>query len=103
MIQKKKTRDTSYSQSYKVIQRVGLDTIKMIWKEHGMYETGRRLHTSPYVIRYIAQKHGFQRPASKCPAIVKGVLNGNAKAQDYKTLDFSGINLNNKQGDKNDE
>ena len=99
---KKKTRDTSFSKNYKVQEQHGLDKINAIWTENGNYRTAEILGTSPWVIRYIAHKHSWQRPAEKCPAIVAGVLNGNAKAEYYKTLDFSGINLNNKNGDNHD-
>lgn len=100
---KRKPRDTSYSESWKLKDRYGLDVIEQIWKQKGMYGASVELKTSPYVIRYLAHKHEWTRPASNCPAIVKGVINGNAKAEFYKTLNFSGINLNNKTGVNNDK
>jgi len=100
--ERRKKRDSSYSKSWKLQERYGLDTIERIWRENGMYRASEKLNTSPFVIRYLAHKHKWKRPASKCPAILKGVLNGNAKAEYYKTLDFSGINLNNKNGDNYD-
>lgn len=89
----KKTRDTSFSKTYKVIDKHGLDKINAIWTENGIYRSSEILGTTPWVIRYIANKHKWRRPAEKCPAIVAGVLAGNASAEYYKTLDFSGINL----------
>lgn len=59
-----------------------------------MYKTAEELETSPYVIRYIAQKHNFKRSAEKAPAILKGVRSGNLQQDHYKTLDFSKLNIN---------
>ena len=101
MTQKKKKQYTN-SQSYKAIETHGLETIKEKWIELGMYRASDVLQTSPYVIRYLAHKHKWQRPAEKAPAILQGVLNGNAEADYYRTLDFSGINLNDKNGGNND-
>lgn len=90
----RKPRDTSYSESHRLIEEYGLETIKEIWTECGMYRTAGKLDTSPYVIRYLAHKHEWQRPAEKAPAILKGVRNGKVSADHYKTLDFSNVNLN---------
>ena len=43
----KKKRDVSYSQSYKIIQQHGYETVKNLWIEHGMYDTARILDTTP--------------------------------------------------------
>lgn len=43
----KKTRDVSYSQSYKIIQKHGLEKVRNLWIEHGMYDTARLLDTTP--------------------------------------------------------
>ena len=102
MNQKKKERDTSFSKTWKVIDQHGLEKINAIWREYGMFRTAEMLDTSPYTIRYIAHKYEWRRPAEKCPAILKGVLNGNAEAEFYRTLDFSGINLNNNKRRNND-
>lgn len=90
----RKSRDTSYSESYRLTEEVGLEKIKEIWTECGMYRTARKLDTSPYVIRYLAHKHEWKRPAEKAPAILKGVRNGRVSADHYKTLDFSNTNIN---------
>lgn len=90
----RKARDTSYSQSYKLIDRFGLDHIKEVWTEHGMYRGSYILGTSPYVLRYIAQKNKWKRPATAAPAILEGVKRGNMPASYYKGLDFSGVNTN---------
>lgn len=67
-----------------------------------MYASARQLNTSPSVVRYIAQQNGWRRPASKCPHLVTGVINGRMSASHYKTLDFSGINLNKNKRNQND-
>jgi hypothetical protein len=90
----RKPRDTSYSESYRLVEEYGLDQIKEIWTECGMYRTAGKLDTSPYVIRYLAHKHEWRRPAEKAPAILKGVRNGRVSADHYKTLDFSNTNIN---------
>lgn len=101
----KKTRDTSFSKSWQLIDSHGSETIRELWEEHGMYETARRLNTSPYVIRYIVHKNEWTRDASKVPHLFKAVQNGRAKASDYKTLDFSNvqINFNSKTGETHEK
>jgi len=59
-----------------------------------MYKAATILDTSPYVVRYLAQKHSWKRPADKAPAILAGVKAGNMPATFYKTLDFSNVETN---------
>ena len=99
----RKPRDTRYSMTYKLKEQHGLEKIKEIWVECGMYRTAQKLGTSPYVIRYVAHKHGWKRPAEKAPTIVKGIKNGNAKTSDYRVLDFSNCNLKQEKEDQNDQ
>ena len=87
----RKKRETSYSETYRLIQEHGLETIHKIWIKTGMYRTGYELGTSPYIIRYMAQKYGWKRPAELVPVLLKGVQAGNMPADHYKTLDFSNI------------
>ena len=88
----KTTRNTPNSMTAKIINKHGLDHIKALWTKYGMYQTAKRLGgTSPYVIRWIASKHGWKRPASTCPHLVAGVQNGRMDASYYKTLDFSEV------------
>ena len=68
-----------------------------------MYRTAGKLDTSPYVIRYLAHKHEWKRPAEKAPAILKGVRNGTVSADHYKTLDFSNYDVNATQKTQNNE
>jgi len=54
------------------------------------------LDASPYVIRHLVHKHRWKRPASRAPIIFKGVQKGRMPASFYKSLDFSGFNINTK-------
>ena len=102
----KKPRDVSYSQGYKIIQQHGLETVKALWIEHGMYDTARMLDTTPWIIRHCAKKYNWQRPASECPHLVKAVKAGRADAKSYRQLDWSEVDLSNNNnknnGDKNE-
>lgn len=97
MSKQKTTRDTSFSKSWQLIDKYGLDTIRELWEAHGIYQAGKRLNNaSPYVIRYIVHKNEWTRDASNANVqhIVKAVQNGRAKASDYKSLDFSNVQIN---------
>jgi len=96
----RKPRDTSYAQSSKLIEKHGLQEIRKVWTQKGMYKAAGELGASPYVIRYLAHKHGWTRPAEKVPIILKGVKRGSKPASYYKTLDFSGVNLQNVKNHK---
>ena len=106
MIKKKKKRDTSYSKTSKLIKKHGLEKIESLWKEHSMYDTAEILETTPWIIRYVAQKHGFKKSALTCPHLVKGVKAGKIQASSYKNLDWSEVDLSNNNnknnGDKNE-
>ena len=80
------------SETYRLETEIGLDKIFECWYELGMYRTAYRYRTSPYVIRYLANKHEWKRPAEKAPIILKGVKAGNVKANYYKNLIFNGDN-----------
>lgn len=94
MSKQKTTRDTSYSKSYQLIEKNSLEAIRKLWEEHGMYGAAERLNASPYVIRYICHKNEWTRDASKVPHLVKAVQNGRAKASDFRSLDFSNVQIN---------
>jgi len=53
----KKPKDVSYSQSYKIIQKHGLETVRELWQKMGMYDTARMLDTTPWVIRHLSHKY----------------------------------------------
>lgn len=95
----RKPRDTSYSKKHKLIKTHGLEQIKKLWKAHGMYQAAEKLGCSPYVIRDIAQTKIWKRPAENVPHLVEAVRSGKKDPSDYKTLDFSNVNLNDKKGD----
>ena len=76
------------SEAYRLETEIGINKIFECWYELGMYRTAYRYRTSPYVIRYLANKHEWQRPAEKAPIILKGVKAGNVKAEYYKNLIF---------------
>lgn len=101
--QAKKTRDVSYSQSYKIIQKFGLEKVRNLWVEHGMYDTARLLDTTPWIIRHCAKKHNFKRPAEKVPHLVKAVKTGRAEASTYKHLDWSNVEIPNKNNNNKEE
>lgn len=101
--EERKPRDTSYSETWKITEQYGLQRIKNIWKEEGMYKTAEQLDTSPEVIRHIAKKRNWKRPAEKAPAILRGVENGNLDPKKFKTLDFSNTNIQNKLEEKNND
>jgi len=90
----RKPRDTSYSETWKVTEQYGLQKIEEVWRENGMYKTAEQLDTSPEVIRHIAKKNNWKRPAEKASAILQGVKNGNLDPHNFTTLDFSNYNLN---------
>ena len=93
----RKPRDTSYSEKYRITKKHGLNHIQEVWEEKGMYRASKVLETSPYVIRDIAQSENWQRDARKAPIILAGVKAGKMPPEHYKTLDFSTINLNEKE------
>lgn len=105
MSKNKTTRNTSFSKSSKLINKNGKEAIRQLWEQHGMYGAAERLNASPYVIRYIVHKNEWTRDASNANVqhIVKAIQSGRAKPSDYKSLDFSNvqINLNPNKGDNN--
>ena len=106
MNKNKTTRDTSFSKSWKLINKNGKEAIRQLWEQHGMYGAAERLNASPYVIRYIVHKNEWTRDASKVPHLVKAVQNGRAKASDFKSLDFKNVQVNHKLnngGDSNEK
>jgi len=78
------------TETYRLETEIGINKIFECWYDIGMYRTAYRYRTSPYVIRYLANKHEWKRPAEKAPIILKGVLAGNVKAEYYKNLIFTG-------------
>lgn len=54
-----------------------------------MYRTANIYGTSPWVIRYLANKNEWKRPADKAPIILKGVKAGTVPSGFYKNLIFN--------------
>jgi hypothetical protein len=52
-----------------------------------MYEAGRRLNASPYVLRHLSHKYGWKRPAETCQNIVMGVQRGVLDPENFSHLD----------------
>ena len=77
------------TETYRLETEIGINKIFECWYEVGMYRTAYRYRTSPYVIRYLANKHEWKRPAEKAPIILKGVKAGNVKSTYYKNLIFN--------------
>ena len=97
----RKKRDTQYSNTWKVINKYGLDHIRAMWQQKGINRTGTELGVSPWVIRYISTREGWKRSAEHVPAIKKAVISGKIKPEYFKSLDFSGVELNTNKKDKN--
>jgi len=76
------------SETYRLETEIGIDNIFASWYDRGMYKTANEFKTSPWVIRYLANKHEWKRPAEKAPIILKGVKAGTVKANYYKNLIF---------------
>jgi hypothetical protein len=53
------------SDKAQLIRKHGLDYLKTIWVENGMYKSAEILKTSPSVIRYIALINAWKRPLPK--------------------------------------
>jgi hypothetical protein len=53
------------SDKAQLIRTHGLEYLKTVWVENGMYKAAQILETSPSVIRYIALVNGWKRPLPK--------------------------------------
>lgn len=84
----RKSRDTSYAESTQLLEKHDKQWIHNIWKHRGPDFTADYFNTSKNIIRYIAQKHGWIRPAGYTPNILKAVQRGNADPDDYDSLYF---------------
>ena len=76
------------SETYRLETEIGIKEIFECWYNVGMYRTANQFKTSPWVIRYLANKHNWRRPAEKAPIILKGVLAGTVESKYYKNLIF---------------
>ena len=93
-----KKRDTSYSMTYKLIDKFGEEKLRSVWAMHGMYKAAEILseehgqYISPSVIRYLSYKFNWVREVSdhNLP-FVKGVLAGTMDPSYYKHVKITGI------------
>ena len=91
-----KPRDTDYSETQKVIKKVGSDTIKEILLTNGIY-TGAKILSSLYgkyvhwtTTGYLRKKFGWVRlVTSRDETLAKSVLNGTVPLNHYKYIKFS--------------
>lgn len=81
--------DGSHSWTKTLLEHYDKQEIFETWYQNGIYECARIYGTTPWSISYLAQRENWKRPATKAPAIYKGVLRGNLDPDDFKTLDFS--------------
>jgi len=72
-----------------LLEYYDLETVKDYWYENGIYQTANHFGCTPWSISYLANRENWKRPATKAPAIYKGVLRGNLDPEDFNTLDFS--------------
>jgi hypothetical protein len=91
----RKSRDTSYSQTQRLIKALGIEYINKTWQNHGMFKTAEILSKelnefiSPYVIRYMSDKFNWIRIITdKNLPIFIGVLNGSVPREYYKHIIF---------------
>ena len=74
------------TETKRIERKYGVNTIKNYWYKGGMYVAAERLQTSPFVIRYIANKNNWQRPLELVPHLQKAVQSGNVPSGFYKNL-----------------
>jgi predicted AlkP superfamily pyrophosphatase or phosphodiesterase len=61
----RKTRDVSYSKSYKLLQAYGEEELKALFRKHGMYTSSKIISEelaqefSPYVIRHCRKRYNL--------------------------------------------
>lgn len=91
----RKSRDTSYSMTQKLLTQLGEEKIKKTWQKNGMFKTAEILtdelqtFISPYVIRYMTNKFNWTRVITdiNLPIFI-GVLNGSVPREYYKHIIF---------------
>ena len=91
----RKTRNTDYSMTQRLLKKLGEGRVVGYWQRHGMYKASELLskemqeYVSPYVLRYMSNKYDWKRNVNKLSAIYKGVKAGTVPAAYYKHLIFS--------------
>ncbi len=90
----RKTRDTSYSMTNKLIKNLGIEEVEKTWQRLGMYkaadEVGKLMQefVSSSTLRYMSNKYDWKRLVNKNSPIYKGVMAGTVQASFYKHLIF---------------
>ncbi len=74
------------TETKRIEQKYGVNTIKNYWYKGGMYAAAEKLQTSPFVIRYLANKYLWIRPIDLVPHLEKAVQSGNVPSGFYKNL-----------------
>lgn len=64
----------------------GKEFIRKKWVNYGMYDTAFFIGSSPWVIRYMAQKYKWIRPLESVPHLHKAVIAGTVSVKKYKNL-----------------
>ena len=91
----RKTRNTDYSMTQRLLKKLGEGRVVGYWQSHGMYKASELLskemqeYVSPYVLRYMSNKYDWKRNCNPKSAIYKGVIAGTVPAAYYKQLIFS--------------
>jgi hypothetical protein len=93
----RKPRNTEYSMTYKILNRIGKDKLFEIWKDNGHRRTAfivsdmLRDYVSPMVIQHIAQKKFFWKRivTDKSLPMYRGILSGKVDPSRYKTIIFA--------------
>ncbi len=87
-----KTRNNTMTQ--KLIKNIGLEEVKKIWIQFGMYKGAEELgklmndYVSFSTLRYMSKKFDWKRPVNPKSAIYVGVKRGTVPSSYYKHLIF---------------
>jgi hypothetical protein len=90
----RKRRNTNYSMTQRLLNKLGEGKVVGYWQSHGMYKASELLsqemqeYVSPYVLRHMSNKYDWKREVNKLSAIYKGVKAGTVPAAYYKHLIF---------------
>ena len=95
---KRKPRDTSYSMTYKLIDKFGEEKLRNVWAANGMYKSADILsneiedYVSPATMRYLSYKFDWIREVSDHDLpFVKGVIAGSIPADYYRHVKIVGL------------
>lgn len=91
----RKTRDTSYSMTQRLIKTLGIDEVEKAWRLRGMNawkELSKSMneYVSPYVLRYMSNKFNWVRIIDRNQPIAKAILRGSVPEGYYKHIKIEG-------------